>query len=137
MSRLLSFLRLVSWDPCGSISMSFSDVFGGPKLAFWSGVYCTPIHRQDLGLRRNCGEGRAVGPGHPGLGLEVQNLAEKCLSASLVEMGRDLVEQDERGCAGKRSDQLGFRQNETEQERLLLAGGAVAGRCIVGAVKHY
>ena len=41
------------------------------------------------------------------------------------------------GGAGKLADQPRLGEHEAEQKRLLLARGAVAGRRIVGAVKHY
>ena len=78
-----------------------------------------------------------VGSGHPGLGFQVENLVKKGLSAGTVEMGRDLVEKDEGSGARKLADQPCFGEHQAEQERLLLAGGAVAGRGIVGAVNHY
>jgi len=52
-------------------------------------------------------------------------------------MGRNLVEEDEGSRTRKLPDQPRLGEHEAEQEGLLLAGGAVAGRRIVGAVKHY
>src|SRR5512144_2407480 len=117
--------------------MSFSVVSGSGKPVPRSGAYSTPIHRQDLGLRRQRSEGFPVGSGHPGLGFQVQNLTKKGLSAGLVEMGRNLIDEGEGSSAGKLADQPRLGEHETEQKRLLLARGAVAGGFIVGAVYHY
>src|SRR5262245_54775626 len=77
-----------------------------------SGAYSTPIHCQDLGLRRQTSEGFAVGSGHPGLGFEVQHLAKKGLSAGVIEMGRNLVKEDEWSSAGKVADQPRLGEHE-------------------------
>ena len=82
-----------------------------------SSVYCTPIHRQDLGLRRQRIEGLPVSSGHPGLGFEVQNLVKKGLSAGAVEMGRNLVEKDEGSGARKLADHPRLGEHEAKQKR--------------------
>ena len=60
--------------------------------------------------------------------LEGQNLAKKGLAARLVEMGRHLVQQDQRRDAFKLLDQLGLGEDEPDEKRLLLARGALRGR---------
>src|SRR3990170_2955681 len=86
-----------------------------------SGPDLTPIHRENLGVLCHRGEQVPVGPGHPGLGAEAQDFAKKGRAASLVEMGRHLVQKDEGRDALKLLDQFGLGENEPDQKRLLLA----------------
>src|SRR5262245_20513990 len=102
--------------------MSFSVVPGSEKSVPRSGAYSTPIHCQDLGLRPQRSEDFTVGSGHPGLCFQVQNLVKKGLPAGEVEMGRHLIKEDERGSAGKLTDQPRLGKHEAEQKGLLLTG---------------
>src|SRR5262245_18151717 len=108
----------------GSLRVNPSVLFGplgGRKPVPRSGAYFTPIHRQDLGLRRQKSEGFPVGSGHPGLGFQVQNLVKKGLPASVIQMRRNLIEEDQGRGTGELADQPRLGEHETEQKRLLLA----------------
>ncbi len=69
-------------------------------------------------------EQRAIGAGHERLGAEGIEHGEKCCAAALVEMRGDFIEQQDGRLAPDLRDQAGLRENEPDQKRLLLAGGA-------------
>src|SRR3972149_11737494 len=102
-----------------------------------SGLDLTPIHRENLGVLCHRIQQFPGGPGHPGLGAEAQNFAKKGRAASLIEMGRHLVQKDERGGAFQLLDQFGLGEIEPDQKRLLLARGAERRGGIFGPVNDY
>src|SRR3989337_116865 len=118
-------------------SAPYSAAAAAWSLRGESGPDLTPIHHENLGVLCHRSEQVPVGPGHPGLGAEARDFANKGLAAGLVEMGRHLVQKDERGGAFQLLDQFGLGENEPDQERLLLARGAERRGGIFGPVNHY
>ena len=68
-------------------------------------------------------------------GKRVQRV-EQAGAAARVEMGGDLVEQDQRRDPAHRPHQPGMGQHEADQQRLLLAGRGGRRRHVLGAVAH-
>ena len=52
-----------------------------------------------------------------------------------IEVGGDLVEQQERRLAAALGDEVGMGEDEAEQQRLLLAGRGLRGGHVLGAVE--
>ena len=70
-------------------------------------------------------EGLAIGARHPGLAAQRDDLLEQRRAPRGVQMGGDLVEQqDRRRAVAALRDELGVGQDEADQQRLLLAGRA-------------
>ena len=79
---------------------------------------------------RPCGdgaEGRRVRAGQPDLRAEGLEPIEQGFAALGIEMGGDLVEQDDRRHAGETRDKTGMGEHDAEEQRLLLAGRGVGG----------
>ncbi|KHA64693.1 hypothetical protein NI18_07365, partial [Sphingomonas sp. Ant20] len=62
-----------------------------------------------------------LGAGHPHLPAPRQPIEQR-RAAGRIEMRRDLVEQQDRRLPGPLGDQLGMREDDAKQQRLLLAG---------------
>ncbi len=73
-----------------------------------------------------------VGAGHPHLRAELFELAIERGAPSRIEMGDDLVEQQQRRKSRHLGEQAGMRQHEADQQRLLLAGRGVGRRDVLG-----
>src|SRR4051794_9130606 len=78
---------------------------------------------------------RRLGGGHPHLAAALEPL-EQSRAASRIEMGGDLVEEQDWWLAPTLRDQLGMGENQPEQQRLLLAGGGLGRGHPFGPV-HY
>ena len=73
----------------------------------------------------NAVEQGRLGRGHPNLLVALEPVEQGGAPVG-VEMGGDLVEQQDRRSPPSFRDQLGMGQHEAEQQRLLLAGRATA-----------
>jgi hypothetical protein len=69
-------------------------------------------------------EGRGVGAGEEGLAILREERGEKRFAARDVEMRRDLVEEHERRFAGESCGEARLREDQADEQRLLLSGGA-------------
>src|SRR5262245_58409582 len=70
-----------------------------------------------------------VGSCHPGLAAEAYDLVEQRGASQRVQVCGNLVQKQDRGAAvAVPADVVGMRQNQADEQRLLLAGGAYAGR---------
>src|SRR6185503_11222510 len=81
-------------------------------------------HAQDLRAAGERLEKGGVGAGHPALHAERHHLVEQRLAALRVEVGRDLVEQQQRRLAPRQRDQTRMGERDRDEDGLLLAGGA-------------
>ena len=72
-------------------------------------------------------EQRGVGAGEPGLAREPGERLEERGAPPGIEMRGDLVEQQQRRLAAQGPLQLGMRQQDRDQQRLLLAGRGGGG----------
>src|SRR5687767_4273467 len=81
-------------------------------------------------------ERRRVGAGHPDLRAERLELAIERGAPARIEMGDDLVEQQQRRESGHLGEQPGMGEHETDQQRLLLAGRGIGGWDTLGGEKH-
>src|SRR5690606_19340454 len=86
-------------------------------------------------LAQRCEE-RGFRSRHPGLGAEGEYGLEKRSPPLLVEMGGNLVEKEDRRCAGTGRHRAGVREHDREDERLLLAGRGKPRRHVLGPVTH-
>jgi hypothetical protein len=84
-------------------------------------------------IRRNIEEGRAgrdlgeqgrLGAGHPDLAASAGKPLEQGPAARGIEVGGDLVEQQDRPHAPVGGDEVGMDEDDREQQRLLLPGRA-------------
>ena len=101
------------------------------------GVFARDVavaQRQPLRAFAERGEDGGVGAGHEGLAAEVVEDAEEGPAARLVEMGGDLVEENDRRLAGEPRHEPRLREDEADEERLLLAGRAALRRHLLRAV---
>src|SRR4051812_18606503 len=76
-------------------------------------------------------EQRRLGAGDPDLAAAGFEPREQSGAAAGVEMGGDLVEQQDRAPPGALADQIGMREDDGEQQRLLLSGRAKPGRLLL------
>ena len=90
-----------------------------------NGRDCTALDVEARGIS-NAIEQSRFGGGHPNLTAPLQPLEQRC-AAVRIQVRRDLVQQQDRRCAAAVGDQLGMREDEAKQQRLLLAGGAARG----------
>ena len=88
----------------------------------------------EAGSVRDAVEQRGLGRGHPHLAAAFE-AREQRGAADRVEMGRDLVEKQDRWLAAPLGDQISMREHETEEKRLLLAGRAAGGRNALAAMR--
>ncbi len=79
-------------------------------------------------------EQRGFGGGHPHLAAAFE-AGEQRGAALGIEVGGDLVEQEDRRLAAPLGDQFGVGEDQAEQQRLLLAGRGLRGRHLLGAVE--
>ena len=83
---------------------------------------------QEVGTTFQIGEKVRIGARHPDLAAQGLERIEKAGAAARIEMGRDLVEQNEGRDARHAANELRVGQDEADQKRLLLArGGEIAG----------
>ena len=75
--------------------------------------------------------------GHENLAVEVMQDVEQRGAAAMIEMGRDLVEQQHRRHAGHLAGQPRMRQHDPDEQGLLLAGGRQRGRHVLGPVADH
>ena len=81
----------------------------------------------------NAVEQRGFGGRHPHLAAPFEP-GEQGRAPARIEMGGDLVEQQDRRRAAAFRDQLGMGEDKPEQQRLLLAGRGSGGRHVLGAM---
>src|SRR5947199_9909784 len=74
------------------------------------------------GFTAQGGEERGIRSGHKGLESELPEPAEERGATLRIEVGDDFVEKQQRGHAADLRDNLGMRQNQANEQRLLLAG---------------
>ena len=79
----------------------------------------------------DCTEQGCLRRSHPHLSATFEPV-EQNGPAIGIEMGRDLVKQQDRCGASLFGDHFRMGQNQAEQQRLLLAGGAAGGGLILG-----
>src|SRR6516162_6832419 len=79
-------------------------------------------HAKEFCALRQIAEERAIGACHEDLAAELGESREQRLAAARIEMGRDLVEQNERRDAAHLRHEMGMRHDEADQQGLLLAG---------------
>jgi len=92
------------------------------------------MDREELRPLAERGKDGGIGAGHERLRAELVEDGEEGETAGLIEMGGDLVEEDERRLAGEFCDQPRLGQDQADKERLLLAGGAGFGRHLLRLV---
>ena len=78
-------------------------------------------------------EQRGFGRRHPHLAAPFEPVEQRRAPAG-IEVGGDLVEQQDRRRAAAFRDQLGVGEDQAQQQRLLLAGRALRGRHALGAM---
>ena len=71
---------------------------------------------------------RLLGAGHECLAAKLRKPGEQSGAAVRIEMGGDLVEQQDRRHAADLRHQAGMGEDEADQQRLLLAGGRLRRR---------
>ena len=75
------------------------------------------------------------GCGHPHLPASFEP-GEQRSAALRIEMGRNLIQQEDRRFSAPISDQIGVAKDESEQQRLLLTGRRLRGWYLLGAMEH-
>src|SRR4029450_6498323 len=109
----------------------------GSSLAVCRRGHLTRLDAQESGIVAGGGEQQFIGAGHEGLGAELAQLGKEPGPALGVEMGDHLVQQEQRGMAVEIvAHRPGMGQDGADQQGLLLAGGAVLGSHVLGAVRH-
>ena len=91
-------------------------------------------HFQALCPLAQRGKDGSIGAGQERLAAELVEDVEQCFAPGLVEMGGDLVEEDDRGLAGDPGDQPRLREDEADEEGLLFAGRAAVGSGVFGGM---
>ena len=94
------------------------------------------MYMKKLGSAAKGGEEVGIGTRQPGLCTQRQQGLEQLVAPALVEMGRDLVKEQDRKLSLSVQGQVGLRQNDAHQEGLLPAGGAGRGRGRRGGLAH-
>jgi len=87
-----------------------------------------------LRLRRKAREGSAIRSGKPGLTFKRENFVEQSLAAIIVEMCRDIVEQEKRRHAPLLREKPHIGQHKRNHQCLLLARRAKIGGTVLRAV---
>src|ERR1700744_5309020 len=80
------------------------------------------FYLQHLRLAREFSEGGAIGARHEDLTAERGELFEESAAARGIEMRRDLVQEQDRRDAGDFRDEPRMREDEADEQCLLLAG---------------
>src|SRR5262249_29860338 len=89
------------------------------------GSHATLLHRVELSSFSEPGEGSPIGSRHPGLPAECHEFGEERGPSRRVEMGGDLVEeQDRRDALAMLGHQIAVGQDEADEQGLLLSSGA-------------
>jgi hypothetical protein len=77
-----------------------------------------------------------IGSTYPNLPAQSVQKREKSVPASRVKMSGDLVQKGQWRYAAHHFYELCMRQRQSNQERFLLAGGALRGRHALGTMLH-
>jgi hypothetical protein len=75
----------------------------------------------EAGRRADVSEQAGFRPGHPDLASARGEAFEQGGSAARVEVGGNLVEEEDRAAAGLLGDEIGMGEDDREEQRLLLA----------------
>src|SRR5262249_46163550 len=80
------------------------------------------VHGDDLSVQRDVTKCRRVGARHPHLRPEAIKRIEQRLATARIQVGDELVKEKYRGKTSQFGNEFRIGQNESDQQRLLLAG---------------